>query len=98
MKDQRNPNKWSNTEIEQDSEGYVEAQRAFREDQEAAERQRRDADDERRFTAEFIRNGGRAGDAPAAFRKQRNEQAAQAAAQADASAEQASRRSVRQAL
>ncbi len=96
--DPRDPGTWSNREIERDSEGYVQAQEAFRLDQERAEQQRRTADDERRFTAEFVRNGGRAADAPAAFRRTRNEGAAQAAALADASAQQASRRHVKQGL
>ncbi len=97
-KNPRDPSTWSNKQIEQDSEGYVEAQRAFREDKETAEQQRRTTDDERRFTAEFIRNGGRAADAPAAFRRTRSEGAAQAAARVDTTALTASRRSVRQAL
>ena len=97
-KNPRDPGTWSNRQIEQDSEGYVQAQEAFRLDQERAESQRRTTDDERRFTAEFVRNGGRAADAPAAFRRTRNEGAAQAAALADASAQQASRRHVKQGL
>ncbi len=98
MKNPRDPNKWSNKEIEADPQGYVQAQEAFQEDRQKAEQQRRDSDDERRFTAEFIRNGGRAADAPAAFRRTRSEGAAQAAARVDTTALTASRRSVRQAL
>ncbi len=98
MKDPRNPNRWSNKEIEADPQGYVAAQEAHRQDREKAESQRREADDERRFTAEFIRNGGRAADAPAAFRRTRSEGAARAAARADTTALTASRRHVKQGL
>ncbi len=42
-KNPRDPRTWSNRQIEQDSEGYVAAQQAYRDDQEAAEQQRRAA-------------------------------------------------------
>ena len=97
-KDPRNPRTWSNVQIEQDPEGYVAAQQAYRDDRESSDRQRQEADDERRFTDEYVRNGGRGRDAAAAFRAHRNEQAAQAAAMADAEAEQETRRRARSVL
>ena len=36
MKDSRNPNNWSNREIEEDSAAYVAAQQAYRLDQAVA--------------------------------------------------------------
>jgi len=97
-KNPRDPGTWTNKQIEQDSEGYVAAQQAHREDKERAERQRREANDEARFVERFVAAGGRAADAPGAWRKTRNEQAAQAAALADASALHGSRRSARSVL
>ena len=98
MKDPRNPSKWSNREIEADSEGYVAAQQAYRDDQEAAEQQRQEADDERRFTEQFVRNGGQRSGAESAFRAHRDRQAAEAAArtaeEADIEALSATRRRV----
>src|SRR5215211_7003475 len=91
----RNPHLWTNAQIEQDSEGYLAAQAAYDADQAKEQDQRREADDERRFTSEFVRNGGRASDAPAAFRKHRNEQAAEAAAQENQEALLASQHHIR---
>jgi hypothetical protein len=98
MKEPRNPYRWTNREIEADSEGYVAAQQAYREDQEAAEQQRIEADDEARFTESFISAGGRERDAAAAYKAHRNQQAAEAATKAEASVLADARRRIRQAL
>lgn len=96
------PGTWSNVEIEADSEGYKGAQAAYREDTEAAERQRRTTDDLERFTERFVRDGGRRSEAAAAFWTDRARRAAEAAAreaeQADAAASATTRRRVRGAL
>jgi len=36
MKDSRNPNNWSNRELEQDTAGYLAAQQAYRQDEAVA--------------------------------------------------------------
>ena len=94
----RDPRTWTNRDIEADSAGYVRAQEAFAEDQEAAEQQRREADDLARFTAEYIRNGGRERDAAAEWRTRRNRQASEAAARSNTGALEASRRHILQNL
>jgi hypothetical protein len=91
MKDSRNPNNWSNREIEEDSAGYVVAQRAYREDQASAAAQRQAEQDQERFTKAFTQAGGSKADAASAYRAKRNEQAALAAAHADEAARLAQR-------
>jgi hypothetical protein len=59
-KDPRNPNRWTNREIEADTEGYLAAQAAHAEDREEGERQRREADDLTHFTEDSWRPAGRA--------------------------------------
>ena len=98
MKDPRNPSKWTNREIEADSDGYVAAQQAYRDDQEAAERQRQEADDERRFREAFLANGGRERDTATAYKAHRNRQAAEAAGRAEEAALLGARARIRQAL
>ncbi len=98
MKNQRDPSKWSNVEIEADSEGYVEAQEAHVEDRQAAERERREADDLRLFEEEFVRNGGKRSEAARRFREQRDRDGAEAASRASASVLQDARRRIRRAL
>jgi hypothetical protein len=89
---------WTNREIEDDSEGYVAAQQAFRDDQEATEQQRQGADDEARFKEEFVQAGGRERDAAAAYRTHRNRQAEEAAARSEEAALEGARAHVRQTL
>lgn len=98
VKDKKNPNRWTNVEIEGDPDGYIAAQRAYREEQEKTRRQAMYAADEASFTREFVRNGGERSKASQAFRDHRNRQAAQSAEQADTAAEQAGRRRVRSVL
>ena len=98
MKDPRNPYRWTNREIEADSEGYVAAQEAYAEDREAEDRRRQEADDLARFTDEYVSNGGRARDAKAAFRTHRNRRAAEAAGRTDQAAARHTRAHIRQTL
>jgi hypothetical protein len=98
VKNQRDPSKWSNVEIEQDSEGYVEAQAAYREDREQAETQRREQDDLRLFEEEFVRAGGKRSEAARRFREQRDRDGAEAASRASASVLQDARRRIRKVL
>ena len=85
-RDSRNPNAWSNREIEEDSAGYVAAQEASRLDQAREGRQRAEQKDLERFTAAFVASGGSKADALAAFRAKRNEEASLAASHADEAA------------
>ncbi len=91
MKDSRNPNNWSNRELEQDSAGYLVAQQAYRQDQAAAAAQRSEEQDKERFTKAFVVAGGTRADALDAYRAKRNEQATEAAAFADETARLAQR-------
>jgi hypothetical protein len=96
-KDRRDPNTWTNLEIEADSEGYLAAQRAYREDREQQERAAAEDADRELYVREFVRQGGDR-DAARAWRKARDEQAAQSAEQAETEAEAVSRRNVRSRL
>lgn len=85
--------KWTNRDIEQDPAGYLQWQQEERDRKAAAEQKRRGEDDLNRYTEEFVRTGGNRGDAPAAFKAHRNQQAAAAAMRVDeAASEQAMRR------
>ena len=91
MKDSRNPNNWSNREIEEDSAAYLAAQSAYRQDQAVAAAQRQAEQDLERFTAAFTKAGGSKADALVAYRAKRNEQATEAATFADEAARLAQR-------
>ncbi len=91
MKDSRNPNNWSNRELEQDTAGYLAAQLAYREDQAREGRQRQEEQDLERFTKAFVVAGGTRADAHDAYRAKRNEEAALAARTADETARLAQR-------
>jgi hypothetical protein len=86
VKDSRNPNAWSNREIEADSAAYVAAQEAYRKDRAVAEGQRNEERDRAAFEASFVAAGGTKSGAGDAYRAKRDEQAAEAAAFADESA------------
>jgi hypothetical protein len=86
---------WTNRELEQDPQGYLAAQEAYREHKATEEQKKRDADDLERFTEAFVAAGGNKSDAAAAFRAHRNEQATTAARRADQSAAEESRRRIR---
>jgi hypothetical protein len=92
LKDKRNPDRWTNAEIESDTEGFLQAQQAlFREDRAEAQRRRREVDHLRRFTEAFVRAGSKRQDAEQAFWEQRN-------TTADDQARAEQRRRVRQGL
>ena len=91
MKDSRNPNNWSNRELEQDSAGYLAAQQAYRQDQAVAAAQRQAEQDLERFTKSFVVAGGTRADAHDAYRQRVNEEAALAARTADETARLAQR-------
>ena len=91
MKDSRNPNNWSNRELEQDSAGYLAAQQAYRQDQAVAAAQRQAEQDQARFTKAFVVAGGTRADAHDAYRERVNEEAALAARTADETARRAQR-------
>ena len=91
MKDSRNPNNWSNKEIEEDSAAYLAAQQAYRQDEAVAAAQRQEQLDKERFTKSFVVAGGTRADAHAAYRAKRHAEAAEAAAHADEAARLAQR-------
>jgi hypothetical protein len=91
MKDSRNPNNWSNRELEQDSAGYLAAQQAYRQDQAVAADRRQEEQDLERFTKSFVVAGGTRADAHDAYRQRVNEEAALAARTADETARLAQR-------
>jgi hypothetical protein len=86
MKDSRNPNNWSNRELEEDSAAYLAAQQAYRQDQAVAAAQRQAEQDLERFTKAFVDAGGTKSGAGDAYRAKRNAEAAEAAAHADEAA------------
>ncbi len=79
MKDSRNPNNWSNRELEQDTAGYLAAQQAYRQDQAVAADRRQEEQDLERFTKSFVVAGGTRADAHDAYRQRVNEEASLAA-------------------
>ncbi len=91
MKDSRNPNAWTLKEIEGDSAAYVAAQEAYRKDRAVAEGQRNAERDRAAFEASFVAAGGTRSGAGDAWRKKRDEQAAEAATFADEAARLAQR-------
>ena len=91
MKDSRNPNNWSNRELEQDTAGYLAAQQAYRQDEAVAAAQRQEQLDKERFTKSFVVAGGTRADAHDAYRQRVNEEASLAARTADETARLAQR-------
>ncbi len=91
MRDSRDHTKWTNKEIEQDSAGYIAAQRAHRQDEAVAADRRQEEQDQERFSAAFTKAGGSKADAHDAYRQRVNEEAAQAARTADETARLAQR-------
>ena len=98
MKDPRNPNAWTNREIEQDSVGYVAAQEAHRRNEAVAADRRAEERDRDRFVAAFVKEGGSKADALDAYRKCTNERAAEAIRTADEAADEAAHREQRYAV
>jgi hypothetical protein len=91
----RDHREWSNKEVEENPQGYLAAQEAYREHKATEEQKKRDADDLERYTEAFVAAGGNKSDAAAAFRAHRNEQAATAARRADQEAAEQARRRIR---
>jgi hypothetical protein len=79
---------WSNRDIERDPQGYLEAQRREREEQEAERTQQKEQMALAQFTERFVAAGGERAQAASAFKAYRNDQAADAARQADQRARQ----------
>jgi hypothetical protein len=79
----RKASAWTNTEIEEDSSGYIAAQKAEREDRMKEAERKRQADELRHFERTYIAAGGSRSEAAAAYRAHKNEHAEQAAAVAD---------------
>jgi hypothetical protein len=97
-KDPKDPRKWTNVEIENDSDGYLEAMANYREEQEKGQRQARYDADLAQFTQQYVAAGGDESEAEEAFKAHRNKQAAIAAEQSDVETYNASRRRVRSVL
>jgi hypothetical protein len=98
VKDTRNPNRWSNQQIQADTEGNLAERLLRREDRAACAAPRREVDNLRRFTEAFVKAGGKRQDAEQAFWEQRNTEALQSARTADDQARAEQRRRVRQGL
>ena len=94
----RDPNRWSNQEIAEDTDGYLEAQANYREDRKEQQRKVSEDFDLRTFVSEFVRRGGTKEDAERAYRDQINREAAEAAEAANAEAAAYQRRKVRSVL
>jgi hypothetical protein len=94
----RNPRdhrEWSNKDVEQDPQGYLAAQEAYREHKATEEQKKRDADDLKRFEEAFVQAGGSRTDAAAAYRAHKNQRATEAAKRADQEAAELSRQRIR---
>lgn len=92
------PSRWSNSEIEGDSAGYLSAQARHAEQLAESERERRERDDHQRFEEAFVAAGGKRSEALKAWQDRQRETASQAAARVADEAKLASQRRVRQTL
>jgi 6-phosphofructokinase len=97
-KNKRNPNVWTNTDVESDPDGYKEAQANYREDREEQQRKVCEDFDLRTFVSEFVRRGGTKEAAERAYTDSINREAAEAAEAANAEAAAYQRRKVRSVL
>jgi hypothetical protein len=70
---------WTNLDIQDDPQGYLEWQKQEREREARELQKRRDEDDLKRYTEEYVAAGGSRNDAAAAWRAHLNEQAAASA-------------------
>ena len=91
MKAARDYTAWKLKEIEADPQGYRAAQRAHREDADAAAAKRAEQRDRARFEAAFVAAGGARADALDAYRERCNREAAQTAEVADEAARRGQR-------
>jgi hypothetical protein len=80
--------KWSSRDVQRDPEGFLEAQRKEREEQEAERDRQNEEIALTQFTEQFVAAGGERTQAASAFKAYRNEQAVDAARQADQRARQ----------
>jgi len=71
-KNPRDHREWTLEELEEDSQGYLAAQAALREDKENAAKQRAYEADLELYRKAFVEAGGNARDAEAAFQAHRN--------------------------
>ena len=79
---------WSSRDVERDPEGFKEAQRRDKEEQEAERARQNEEIALTQFTERFVASGGERDQAASAFKAYRNEQAVDAARQADQRARQ----------
>jgi hypothetical protein len=79
---------WSSRDVERDPEGFKEAQRREKEEQEAERARQNEEIALTQFTERFVASGGERDQAASAFKAYRNEQAVDAARQADQRARQ----------
>ena len=70
---------WSSRDVQLDPEGFLKAQAAERERQEAEAKKQQEADDLERFKWTFVAEGGDPRDAEAEWRRTRSEHSAQIA-------------------
>jgi hypothetical protein len=97
-KNPRDERVWTNSEVQEDAQGYLAAQIKRRQDEEAEQQKRRDADDKARFVEEFIAEGGNQADAAAVWKEIRNERATDAVRRAEEAAGEQARRRISQIL
>lgn len=83
VKNPRKTSEWTNKEIQEDSAGYLAAQKAEREDREAEARDRAETVAREDFEAAYVRAGGDPEQAEYAYKAHRGGQAAVAATNAD---------------
>ena len=79
---------WSSRDVERDPEGFKEAQRREKEEQEAERARQNEEIALTQFTERFVASGGEREQAASAFKAYRNEQAVDAARHADQRARQ----------
>jgi hypothetical protein len=70
---------WRSTDVQRDPEGFLKAQAAERERRQAEAKKQQEADELEKFVRTFVSEGGDPRDAEAAWRRSRNEHAAQSA-------------------
>jgi hypothetical protein len=97
-KNPRDPRVWTNIEIAKDAQGYLGAQQTWRDDREAEQLRRIEADDKSRFTESFVRGGGKREDAEQEFERKRKEDASERARREENEVLSASQRHVRRGL
>jgi hypothetical protein len=97
-KNPRDERVWTNSEVQEDAQGYLAAQQARRENEEAEQAKRRERDDQDRFVEEFVAEGGERADAVKVWREIRNERAGEAARRTEEAARVNTRRHISRSL